>query len=63
MSSTKSSNISVNLDHLTLHISSEVLDNAFKSNLIGRGCYGTVRSVPYDGILCAAKSQLFHNDV
>ena len=44
-----------NLEHLTLHISSEVLDNAFRRSLVSAGCFGAVYKIPYDGILCAAK--------
>ena len=52
-----------NLDHLTLHISSEVLVNAFKFNLVSNGCFGAVYRVPFDGVLCAAKDQCFDEDV
>ena len=62
MCTTKSSNIGVNLDHLRLNISPEVLDNAFRSKLSG-GCFGIVYRVLYDGILCAAKDQSFDNDI
>ena len=48
------------LGHLTLPISSEVLDNA---TVVSTGCFGTVYLVPYDGVLCAAKAQCFDNDV
>ena len=47
------------LGHLTLPISSEVLDNA---SIVSMGCFGTVYRVPYDGVLCAAKVQCFDND-
>ena len=56
-------NVGDNLDHLTLYISSEVLVNAFKSNLVSNGCFGAVYRVPYDGVLCAAKDQCFDNDI
>ena len=49
------------LDHLTLHISSEVLDNAFKVDFVSEGCFGAVYRVPYDGVLCAAKDRCFDN--
>ena len=52
-----SRNVGDNLDHLTLHISSEMLDNAFKCNLVTYGCFGAVYRVPYDGVFCAAKDQ------
>ena len=47
------------LDHLTLDISSEVLDNAFTFNLVSDGCFGQVYFVPYDGVLYAAKYRRF----
>jgi len=50
-----------NLKHLTLDISSAVLDNAFRLNLISRGCFGAVYRVPYDGVTCAAKHRCFDN--
>ena len=52
-----------NLDHLMLHISSEVLENAFKFNLVSNGCFGAVYRVPHDGVLCAAKDQCFDEDI
>ena len=56
-------NASDNLDHLTLHISCEVLVNAFKFSLVSNGCFGAVYRVPYDGVLCAAKDQCFDEDI
>ena len=53
---------SINLNHLTLHISPTVLDNAFRFNIVSDGCFGTVYRVPYDGVLCAAKHQCFDDD-
>ena len=58
----KSSYVGLNLDHLALHISSAVLDNAFKTNVVSRGYFGVVCRVPHDGVLCAAKGQVFNND-
>ena len=49
----------IDLDHLTLHISSAVLDDAFRRNLVSDGCFGLVYRVPYDGVTCAAKQQSF----
>ena len=49
----------IDLDHLTLRISSAVLDDAFRCNLVSDGCFGVVYRVPYDGVLCAAKYQNF----
>ena len=57
---TDSTNESNNLDHLTLHISSEVLHNA---KFVSEGSFGVVYRVPYDGVLYAAKDQQFDNDV
>ena len=42
----------VNLEHLRLHISPAVLDDA---ELVSKGFFGEVYRVPYDGVLCAAK--------
>ena len=62
MSTTKSSTTGFNLDHLTLNISTKVLDNAFASKVSG-GCFGVICRVLYDGVLCAAKDQSFDNDI
>jgi len=48
-----------NLKHLTLDISSTVLDNAFRFNLVSKGSFGAVYHVPYDGVTCAAKYRCF----
>ena len=52
----------IDLDHLTLNISSAVLDDAFRRNLVSKGCFGAVYRVPYDGVLCAAKYQNFEDN-
>ena len=62
MASTTETSVGNNLDHLTLHISSTVLDNAF-SDFVSEGCYGAVYRVPHDGVLCAAKYQIFDKNV
>ena len=51
-----------NFEHLTLHISSAVLDDAFKCGMVSKGCFGAVFRVKYDGVLCAAKYRDFDDD-
>ena len=41
-----------NLEHLTLQISTSLLDEA---EFVSEGCFGAVYRVPYDGVRCAAK--------
>ena len=48
-----------NLEHLTLRISSAVLDDAFKCGIVSKGCFGEVYRVKCDGVLCAAKYRGF----
>ena len=50
---------SINLNHLTLHISTTVLDDAFR---LSDGCFGAVYCVSYDGVLYAAKYQCFDDN-
>ena len=49
------------LKRFTLHISSEVLDNAFRCDLVSEGYFGAVYRVLHDGNLCAAKYRRFDN--
>ena len=51
-----------NLEHLTLRVSSSVLDDTFKCDCVSEGYFGAVYRIPYDGILCAAKYQDFDDD-
>ena len=52
------------MEHLTLHISSAVLDNAFRDacGFVGEGCFGVVYKIPYDGVFCAAKYRCFDEE-
>ena len=53
-----------NLEHLTLRVSSAVLDDVFKrhSDCVSEGYFGAVYRITYDGVLCAAKYQDFDDD-
>ena len=53
------SDVGDSMEHLTLHISSAVLDNAFSCNVVSRGCFGAVCKIPYDGAFCAVKYRCF----
>ena len=59
MSTDKNTDTGYDLGHLTLDISSEVLDNAFTFNLVSDGCFGQVYFVPHDGVMYAAKYRCF----
>ena len=51
------------LKQLTLEISSEDLENAFRFNVVSAGCFGAVYKVQYEGVLCAAKYRRIDEDV
>ena len=53
------SSVGCNLEHLALHISPKLLEDA---DLVDAGCFGAVYKVLYDGVLCAAKRQYFDED-
>ena len=56
------SNVGDSMEHLTLHISSAVLDNAFSCNVVSEGCFGVVYKIPYEGVFYAAKHQCFDEE-